>query len=133
MPKLNVEHIAFNVSDPQAMAAWYVEHLGMRIVRSVAAPPHIHFVSDASGRVVIEIYSNTADPIPDYASMHPLRLHVAFAADDLEAARDALVSAGATFVDEQTLGDGTRLMMLRDPGGLALQLARRTAPLVGAG
>ena len=132
MPKLNVEHIALNVSDPQAMAAWYVEHLGMRIVRSVPAPPHIHFVSDASGRVVIEIYSNTTDPIPDYASMHPLRFHVAFAADDLEAARDELVSAGATFVDEQTLADGTRLMMLRDPWGLALQLARRATPLLAA-
>ena len=33
MPVLNVEHVACNVAEPVAMAAWYVEHLGMRIVR----------------------------------------------------------------------------------------------------
>ena len=64
MPRLNVEHFACNVSDPVAMAAWYVEHLGMRVVRRVDSPQHIHFMADANGRVVIEIYNNTADPIP---------------------------------------------------------------------
>jgi glyoxylase I family protein len=130
MPSLNVEHLACNVSDPAAMAAWYVEHLGMRIVRRLPTAPHIHFLADASGRVVIEIYCNAADPVPDYAAMHPLRFHVAFAADDPDAARAALVAAGATFVDEQTLADGSRLMMLRDPWGLAVQLCKRTTPLL---
>jgi glyoxylase I family protein len=132
VPILNVEHIACNVSEPVAMAAWYVEHLGMRIVRRVATAPHIHFLADANGRVVIEIYSNAADPIPDYAAMHPLRLHLAFAAEDPDGARAALVAAGATFVDEQTLADGSRLLMLRDPWGLAIQLCKRTTPLLPA-
>jgi len=130
MPNLNVEHIAWNVADPVAMAAWYVEHLGMRVVRSVPTPPYIHFLADASGRVVVEIYSNPADAIPDYAAMHPLRFHVAFAADDPDAASDLLVAAGATFVDEQTLADGSRLLMLRDPWGLAVQLVRRATALL---
>ena len=86
MPVLNVEHIACNVSDPVKMAAWYVEHLGMKVIRSVATPPHIHFLADAAGRAVLEIYSNAADAIPDYAAMHPLRLHVAFKTDDPEGA-----------------------------------------------
>jgi glyoxylase I family protein len=132
MPVLNVEHIACNVSDPVKMAAWYVEHLGMKVIRSVATPPHIHFLADAAGRAVLEIYSNAADAIPDYAAMHPLRLHVAFKTDDPEGARDALVAAGATLVDDQTLADGSRLMMLRDPWGLALQLCKRTTPLLSA-
>ena len=132
MPVLNVEHIACNVSDPAGMAAWYVEHLGMQIVRRIAVSPHIHFLADASGRVVIEIYSNTADPVPDYASMHPLRFHLAFATDDPDAARKALVAAGASFVEEQVLPDGSRLLMLRDPWGLPLQLCKRTTPLLAA-
>jgi hypothetical protein len=41
MPVLKVEHFACNVSDPAGMAAWYVEHSGMRILRRNAAPPHI--------------------------------------------------------------------------------------------
>jgi glyoxylase I family protein len=130
MPALNVEHVACNVSDPAAMAAWYVEHLGMRIVRQVAAPPYIHFLADANGRAVVEIYSNPADPVPDYASMHPLRFHLAFAANDIDADKAALIAAGATMVDEQTTADGSRLTMLRDPWGLALQLCKRTTPLL---
>jgi glyoxylase I family protein len=132
MPKLNVEHFACNVSDPVAIAAWYVEHLGMRIARSFPTAPHIHFLADSNGKVAIEIYSNPVDPIPDYASMHPLRFHLAFATDDPEGAKTALVAAGATLVDEQTLPDGSRLVMLRDPWGLALQLCKRATPLLPA-
>jgi glyoxylase I family protein len=130
MPVLNVEHIACNVSEPNAMAAWYVEHLGMQIVRRLQAAPHTHFLADAKGRVVIEIYSNAADPIPDYASMHPLRFHLAFAAEDPDAARAALLTAGATFVEEVIQPDGSRLLMLRDPWGLPVQLCNRTTPLL---
>ena len=130
MPKLNLEHVALNVADPVAMAAWYVKNLGMRIVKESSAAPSIHFLADAAGRSVIEIYSNAADPLPDYASMHPLRLHVAFAAPDPDAVRAALVAAGASFVDEIAREDGTRLVMLRDPWGLALQLCKRPEPLL---
>ena len=130
MPVLNVEHIACNVADPAAMAAWYVDNLGMRVIRKSSTPPHIHFLADAAGRAVVEIYSNAADPVPDYAAMHPLRFHLAFATGDLDASRAALVAAGATAVDEQTLPDGSRLIMLRDPWGLPLQLCKRTIPLL---
>lgn len=130
MPTLNVEHFACNVSDPVAMAAWYVENLGMRILRQRATAPYAHFLADAAGRVVLEIYSNPDDPIPDYASMHPVRFHLAFAAEDPARVKDALMKAGATFVSDQTLEDGSRLMMLRDPWGLALQLCKRTPPLI---
>jgi catechol 2,3-dioxygenase-like lactoylglutathione lyase family enzyme len=130
MPVLNVEHIAWNVADPAAIAAWYVEHLGMRIVRQSPQAPFVHFLADANNRVVLEIYSNDADPIPDYASMHPLRLHLAFATTDPDGARDALIAAGAAAVSDQTTPDGSRLLMLRDPWGLALQLCKRTTPLL---
>jgi catechol 2,3-dioxygenase-like lactoylglutathione lyase family enzyme len=132
MPTLNLEHIACNVADPAAMAAWYVEHLGMRVVRHSPEPPHIHFLADAAGRSVIEIYRNGADAIPDYAAMHPLRFHIAFAAADPDAARAALVAAGATFVEERTSPDGSRLLMLRDPWGIPLQLCKRPVPLLPA-
>ena len=130
MPALNIEHFACNVSDPPAMAAWYVEHLGMRVVRRNPAAPYIHFLADANERVVMEIYSNSADAVPDYAAMHPLRFHLAFSAPDPDGARAALVAAGARFVDEQTQPDGSRLLMLRDPWGLPLQLCKRATPLL---
>jgi|SRR5579862_7439572 glyoxylase I family protein len=130
MPILNLEHIACNVADPGAMAAWYVEHLGMRIVRRSPDPSQIHFLADAAGRGVIEIYRNAADAIPDYAAMNPIRFHIAFAAPDPDASRSALVAAGATFVEERATPDGSRLLMLRDPWGISLQLCQRTTPLL---
>jgi catechol 2,3-dioxygenase-like lactoylglutathione lyase family enzyme len=130
MPVLNIEHIARNVSEPVAIAAWYVEHLGMRVLRGSATPPYIHFLGDAAGRTVIEIYCQPADPVPDYAAMHPMRLHVAFDAPDPDAAKAALIAAGATAVDDQTMADGTRLIMLRDPWGMPLQLCKRPRPLL---
>jgi glyoxylase I family protein len=130
MPALTIEHVAFNVADPAAIAAWYVQHLGMRVVRQSAVPPFIHFVADAGGRTVIELYSNPIDAIPDYASMHPLRLHVAFATADPDGSRDALVAAGASVIDDLNREDGTRLIMLRDPWGLAIQLCKRPQPLL---
>lgn len=130
MLELNVEHVALNVPEPAAMAAWYVRNLGMRIVRESSVAPFIHFIADAAGRTVIELYSNPVDPIPDYPSMHPLRLHVAFATSDPDGARAALLAAGASYVDEVTRDDGTRLLMLRDPWGLAIQLCKRAEALL---
>jgi glyoxylase I family protein len=130
MPVLNAEHIAWNVADPPAVAAWYVEHLGMRILRHSPVAPHMHFLADAAGRVVIELYNNTADPIPDYAAMHWARLHFAFDAPDPGGAKAALLAAGATEVSDQTSPDGSRLIMLRDPWGFPIQLCKRTTPLL---
>ena len=128
MPTLNLEHFACNVSDPAAMAGWYVEHLGMRIVRQSSEAPHIHFLADAAGRAVIEIYRNASDPIPDYAAMNPMRFHVAFATDDPDASRAALVAAGATFVEERTMPDGSRLPRCAIHGGCHSSCASARAP-----
>jgi glyoxylase I family protein len=130
MPTLNLEHIACNVADPRAMAAWYVEHLGMRVVRHSPDPPQVHFLADAAGRAVIEIYCNAGAAIPDYPAMNPLQFHIAFAAPDPDASRDALVAAGATLVEERKMPDGSRLLMLRDPWGVPLQLCKRPTPLL---
>jgi len=130
LPVLRVEHVALNVSDPRAIADWYVAHLGMRIVRRVEGPPHTRFLADAAGATVVEVYENREAGIPDYGAMDPLILHLAFESQDPDADRDALVRAGATAVSDSRLPDGSRLLMLRDPWGLALQLCARATPLI---
>lgn len=131
MPISRIEHIAFNVADPVAAAAWYVQHLGMRVARYGGGPTEIHFLADAAGASVIELYSNPAALVPDYAGMHPMQMHVAFLADDPDAEAERLQTAGATLEDTTDLPDGSRLVMLRDPWGLPLQLVRRATPLLG--
>lgn len=122
---MKLEHVALNVSDPAAMAEWYGAHLGLTLARRIPAPPHTHFLRDSGGRMLIEIYNNPPDAVPDYAAMDPLLLHLAFVSGNPAADRDRLLSAGATLVADQRLDDGSHLVMLRDPWGLAIQLCRR--------
>src|SRR5712691_7876234 len=120
---MQIEHIAFNVADPDAAAVWYCKHLGMRIARKVEGETHTHFLADAAGRVVLELYRQTKAPIPDYAVMDPMVLHVAFVVADVKAERQRLLAAGATAAGDIGRNDaGDELAMLRDPWGFAVQL-----------
>ena len=102
----------------------------MRVVRTGEAPGNARFLADDEGRSVLEIYAGTL-PLPPYASMDPLVLHVAFAPDDVGATRARLIAAGATPEGEVVVTpSGDQFAMLRDPWGLALQLAGRARPLV---
>lgn len=127
---MRIEHLAFNVADPVAVAAWYGTHLGLTIARHIPAPAQTHFLADDGGNTVLEIYCNPPDEIPDYAAMNPLLFHIAFASDAPDEDRTRLIDAGATEVDEILKDDGTHLVMLRDPWGLAMQLCKRAEPLV---
>lgn len=80
---------------------------------------------------MLEIYNNPKVNTPDYASMDPLLLHVAFICPDVTATVDRLLAAGASLVSgPETLDSGDQLVMLRDPRGLAIQLANRSKPMV---
>ena len=128
---MQIEHLALNVAHPVAMAQWYVEHLGMTIVRDGPPPVSVRFLADSGGRVMLEVYRNPPDAVPDYAAIDPLLLHIAFVADDVDTARDRLIAAGAIPVgDIEVTPAGDRLAMLRDPWGLAIQLAKRADPMV---
>ncbi len=127
---MKLEHVALLVADPAAMARWYEEHLGMRVVRSHDTPAPARFLADAQGQSVLEVYSGTL-PLPDYAAMDPGLLHVAFASRDVAKDRARLLAAGAAPIGELTRTPaGDEFAMLRDPWGLALQLASRAKPLV---
>ena len=123
------EHFGINVPDARAMAKWYVDNLGMKIVHAVENAPYAHFLADETGRTIMEIYSNTDHPIPDYAAQHPSKYHFALKTNDPSASKDKLVKAGAKFLFEETLDDGSFLIMLRDPWDIPLQLAKRTTPM----
>jgi glyoxylase I family protein len=127
---MKLEHLALNVADPRSVAAWYQTHLGMSVARKIDAPPHTHFLADTSGTVMLEIYNNPPDQVPPYATMNPLLLHIAFLSADPEADKARLLAAGATYVEDVRMTDGSHLVMLRDPWGLALQLCRRAKPML---
>jgi catechol 2,3-dioxygenase-like lactoylglutathione lyase family enzyme len=127
---MKLEHLALNVADPLAMAQWYTEHLGMTVVRKTEDAPYTHFLADSSGTMLLEIYRNPPDQIPPYADMDPLLLHVALVSTDPDSDKTALLAAGATFITDLRLDDGSQLVMMRDPWGLAIQLCKRGVPIL---
>ncbi len=127
---MKIEHFAFNVADPIAVAEWYVTHMGMTIARKMEGGPNTHFLADDSGQVMIEIYNNPPDQVPDYGSMNPLILHLAFVCENPEEKRAELEKVGATFAEEVRIKDGSHLVMMRDPWGLAIQLCKRGTPML---
>ena len=127
---MKFEHFGINVPDARAMAKWYVDNCSMKIVRAKETEPLTYFLADSTDRVVMEIYTNPADPIPDYSQQHHLRYHFALAVDDPGAVGNRLIDAGATFAMEETLADGSFLILLRDPWDIPLQLVKRAEPMV---
>lgn len=126
---MKLEHFALNVNDPQAMAAWYVAHLNMEIVRADAESPYITFLRSKEGGVMIELYNNPAGPILDFGDIHPLSFHIAFLAENMGSDVARLTAAGAkTIVSPTTQPNGDILAFLRDPWGNVVQLVQRVVP-----
>lgn len=128
---MHLEHIGYMVHDPVDVARWYCDHLDFCITRQMTQSPWTHFLVDGSGRMMLEIYNNPKAQVPDYASQDPLVLHLAFAVDDVDRVRARLLFAGAKTEGEITAtAAGDQLAMLRDPWGLAIQLAKRAKDMV---
>lgn len=122
---MKIEHFALNVAAPVEMADWYVKHLGLKVVRQATVAPFTTFLVDDSGQVMVEIYLNPVDEVPDYKSMNPLLVHLAFVSEHPGRDAERLRTAGAELVSDQHLEDGSHLIMMRDPWGLAIQLCKR--------
>ncbi len=128
---MKLEHLALQVADPAAMAAWYIKHLGCSLARAGGEPAFMHFIKDDSGAVMVELYRNPRVAVPNYEAMDPLLLHLAFLSANPAADRDRLVAAGATIAEDLTTTPvGDELVMLRDPWQIALQLVKRVTPMV---
>lgn len=127
---MKIEHFAINVEEPLAMADWYVENMGLNVVKQEKEAPYTAFMADESGRVMLEIYNNPPDEVPDYRNMDPLLVHIAYVAEDPAKDKKRLVEAGATVVSDDRLDDGSHLVMLRDPWGICIQLCKRGVPML---
>lgn len=124
-----IEHVAFNVTDPVKIAEWYVQNLGFKIAMSIDEGPFTHFLADERGGM-FELYCNPIDEVPDYSSMNPLVLHLAFVSNDPDLDREKMEKAGAIFLQEDKLDDGTHIVMMKDPWGFSIQFCKRGKPFV---
>jgi uncharacterized glyoxalase superfamily protein PhnB len=125
------EHFAMNVADSRAKAKWYAENLGFLIIKEGKAPSYGMFISDPDKNMMFELYQQASYPVLNFDSLSYNALHVALMVDDIAAAKDALVKAGAKVaVDLTTTPAGDQVLMLRDPWGQPLQIVKRAAPML---
>lgn len=129
--RIRLEHVAINVEDPISMVKWYCENLGMKLVRKGPPPVNMHFISDAGGNMMLEVYNNPSAAVPDYPSMDPLLLHISFMVDDVKDIRRKLIAAGATPAEDVTITPGgDEITILRDPWGVPIQFVKRAKPML---
>ncbi len=130
---MKIEHVGLQVQDPVQMSDWYCYHLGFQVMRQQDASPFTAFLADSSGSMMIEIHNHPEVQMPDHRQMDPLVLHLALDVGDepIEAAGQRLMDAGATLAKGLVItAAGDRLMMLRDPWGLAIQLVKRAQAMI---
>jgi methylmalonyl-CoA/ethylmalonyl-CoA epimerase len=101
-----LNHVAIAVPDVKAAAAIYRELLGARVSAPVAMPAHgvtIVFVELSNTKIELIEPLGTDSPIRRFIERNPKGglHHLCYEVSNIRAARDALVSKGATI-----LGDG---------------------------
>jgi hypothetical protein len=80
---------------------------------------------------MFELFYNKDYPMLDLVKINPLSLHIAYVVDDVRAIRNGLIAAGATLVDEITVGaSGDEILMMRNPWGVSLQFIKRAKPML---
>jgi glyoxylase I family protein len=128
---IRFEHIALNVKEPDAVAKWYRDNMGMKIVRSDGKTGGRRFVSDAGGNMMLEFYYYEKAESSNWAAVDNHTLHIAFAVDDVQAVHDKLIAAGAkTDWPIETTPDGDVITIVRDPWGISIQLLKRAEPML---
>jgi glyoxylase I family protein len=119
-----IHHVAIIASDYAVSRRFYVEILGLPIIREVYREERRSWKCDlAIGEAQIELFSfPDPPPRPSHPEARGLR-HLAFSVTDLDAVMSRLVAAGIALepvrVDAYT---GRRFTFFSDPDGLPLEL-----------
>jgi len=111
---LRVETLTFDCDDPDGLAAWWAGAVGGDV--NAVVPGEFVLVAHANGPQLG--FQRVPDPTPGKN-----RLHVDFAAADLEAEVARLVGLGATETGRHSFGEEFRWVVLADPAGNAFCIA----------
>jgi catechol-2,3-dioxygenase len=129
MKKFEIEHIGICVDEPIEMANWYQDTLGFNIKFCAKFNEKgVAFITDGSNRVMLEL-----GKIPGVSPLagrlnHHLQLHIALRSEDPDQDAQYLVSKGASFIEKCPIKrPGENLIVLSDPWGNTIQLARRNS------
>ena len=123
---MRLEHFAIYAEDTVALADWYCEKLGLKVIFKGTQNPPMIFVADERG-MAIEIIGRPprTEPI-DFNTL----FHFAFVVDDFDQAVTELKAKGVPLEDEVVgAAADVRLCYFDDPAGNRGQIAWRANPL----
>ncbi len=125
----SIEHMAIASPNTAALARWYVDVLGFRVVID-GGPSGTYFVGPPEGAALVEIIKATDAPRHERARNDPGWSHLAFTVSDFDKAVEELTAKGVTFTDAPSMsGGGDRLAFFLDGDGNVLQIVSRPQPL----
>ena len=123
-----IEHVALVAEDPGALATWYQNVLGFRLIRSSEATQSCFLGLPDEG--ILEILPSDGGIRVPQGPDHPGIHHIALEVEDFDAALGLLQAAGVALVGpRRQAADGTLLGFFTDPEGNLLQLVYRPSPL----
>lgn len=123
-----IEHTAISSPNPQALAEWYVAHLGFHINYTYAGNYFVKAPNDTMLEIIPADRPLAAPQVPANNKDGGIR-HLAIANDDFDAAYALLKSQGVVFVGEPFENQGNRLVFFNDLDGNLLHLIQRENPL----
>jgi catechol 2,3-dioxygenase-like lactoylglutathione lyase family enzyme len=121
------EHLRINVADKEATAKWYVDHVGLEIIRS--SNKEVVYVADKDHNFMLEL-SSIPNLKNSYFDIHIDAFHMAFEGHKTIAAvaQKMLANKGTQegVLYQNKIGD--YVMNVRDPNGFTSQLIHRVNP-----
>lgn len=124
-----IEHIGILARDSAALARWYQDTLGWRVVYDSKKSPPAFFLATEDGSMIEVIPGATGGGEPSPLSAHGVR-HLAIVVDDFDKAYAALQAKKVNFIEPPKEGaGGAKVVFFRDPEGNILHLIYRPKPL----
>jgi glyoxylase I family protein len=122
---LGLEHVAISSPDPEALAKWYVDHLGFYVNHSYMG----NFFVKALNGAVLEIIPSKGEKRAEQAMTTPGLRHMAILVEDFDAAHQHLRNTGVSFLAEPFMVGDNRLVFFTDPEGNLIHLIKRKTAL----
>ena len=122
-----VEHPGIAARDAKALAQWYIDTLGMKLLRQGGETTF--FVGFDKG-ACIEIYAAKEDAPPIRHNHVRGMTHIAFYTDDFDAMRETLLKKGVEIAEEPVIRDNLKLALMRDPEGNLFHITSRDSEIV---
>lgn len=118
-----IEHTAIAARDSQALADWYINLFGFRIVYSSGTNPPVYMLKAPDG-TMLEILPAEGGQMSEYTTKQAGIRHLAFTVTDFAAAHHYLEKRGIVFFEIREAAT-MKLAFFRDPEGNILHLMWR--------